>query len=140
MDIFTTKKRSEVMSAVRSTGNRSTEVILAKALRQGHIIGWRRHQRIAIGPSKVRPDFVFNATKVAVFVDGCFWHCCPVHGTKPSSRKSFWLPKLEANRRRDRRVSNALRVRGWRVIRIWEHSVKNNIDRCVKRIRKSVYP
>lgn len=126
------------MSAVRSTGNRSTEVVLAKALRRGRVSGWKRHLQIAIGPSKVRPDFVFPLTKVVVFVDGCFWHSCPIHGTQPSSRKDFWLQKLTANRRRDRRVSDALRHRGWRVIRIWEHSVKKNIDGCVERIRSAV--
>jgi DNA mismatch endonuclease (patch repair protein) len=140
MDVFTTQKRSEVMALVRSEGNRSTEVVLAKALRRHGVTGWRRHLKIALGQGSTRPDFVFPKRKVAVFVDGCFWHCCPVHGTKPASRKDFWLPKLEANRRRDRRVSAALRRRGWRVIRVWEHSVKRDVDACVPRIGKSVRP
>jgi DNA mismatch endonuclease, patch repair protein len=122
MDVFTKKKRSEVMAAVRSKGNRSTELVLAGALRRHGVTGWRRHPR------------------VAVFVDGCFWHCCPVHGTKPATHTEFWLPKLKKNRRRDRRVSAALRRQGWTVVRLWEHSVRRDVDRCVARIRKSVSP
>lgn len=140
MDIFTRQKRSEVMAAVRSKGNRSTELVLAKALRRHGVTGWRRHLEIGLGPGNTRPDFVFMKQRVAVFVDGCFWHCCPVHGTKPASRIDFWLPKLEKNRRRDRRVSAALRRQGWTVVRVWEHSVKHAVDRCVSRIRKSVSP
>ena len=138
MDVFTKKKRSEVMAAVRSKGNRSTELVLAGALRRHGVTGWRRHHEIGLGTGKTRPDFVFRKPRVAVFVDGCFWHCCPVHGTKPASRTDFWLPKLEKNRRRDRRVSAALRRQGWAVLRVWEHSVRQDVDRCVARIRKSV--
>ena len=140
MDVFTREKRSEVMAAVRPTGNRSTEVVLAKAPRRYGITGWRRHLKIRLSPRNTRPDFVFQKPRVAVFVDGCFWHCCPVHGTKPASSTDFWLPKLEKNRRRDRRVSAALRRQGWTVLRVWEHSVKRDLGRCVSRIRKSVYP
>ena len=138
MDVFTRKKRSEVMALVRPTGNLSTELVLAGALRRHGVTGWRRHLEIGLGTGKTRPDFVFTKPRVAVFVDGCFWHCCPVHGTKPASRMDFWLPKLETNRRRDRRVSAALRRQGWRVIRVWEHSVKRDVDGCVSRIRRSV--
>ncbi len=140
MDVFTRRKRSAVMTAVRSTGNRSTEVVLAKALRRHGVKGWRRHLQISLGPGNTRPDFVFLKPRVAVFVDGCFWHCCPVHGTKPASRTDFWLSKLEKNRRRDRRVSAALRRQGWTVVRVWEHSVKRDVDGCVSQIRKSVSP
>jgi DNA mismatch endonuclease (patch repair protein) len=140
MDVFTRQKRSEVMAAVRPTGNRSTELVLAAALRRHGVTGWRRHLKIGLGPGKTRPDFVFPKPRAAVFVDGCFWHCCPVHGTKPATRTDFWLPKLENNWRRDRRVSATLRRHGWTVLRVWEHSVKQDLDRCVSRIRKSVSP
>lgn len=69
----------------------------------------------------MHPDIVFTRAKVAVFVDGCFWHCCPDHGSAPKSNTPYWGPKLEANRSRDRRVDAALRADGWLVIRIWEH-------------------
>jgi DNA mismatch endonuclease (patch repair protein) len=138
MDIWTVQKRSQVMSAVRSKGNQTTEVNLARALRRHHVTGWRRHHPIAIGSVKVRPDFVFLSMKVAVFVDGCFWHGCPVHGTKPASRRWFWHLKLVANQRRDRRISCALRRRGWKVIRMWEHSVAKDIDGCITRIKRAL--
>lgn len=138
MDVFARRKRSEEMGAIRPTGNQSTEVVLATALRKHGVAGWRRHRKISLGRGATRPDFVFLKPRMAVFVDGCFWHCCPVHGTKPTSREDCWLPKLEANRRRDRRVSSALRRQGWIVVRIWEHSLKLDVDACVSRIKKSL--
>jgi len=137
MDIWTKEKRSQVMSAVLSRGNRSTEQAMAGAFRREHVRGWRRHKRISLGSgSSVRPDFVFPAERIAVFVDGCFWHGCPLHGKKPSSKRSFWLAKLEANKARDRKVGRLLRCRGWRVMRIWEHSVERDRSACVRRVTK----
>jgi DNA mismatch endonuclease (patch repair protein) len=69
----------------------------------------------------VRVDVAFTRLKVAVFVDGCFWHRCPEHGTIPRRNQGYWLPKLKANVQRDRRVSQALSRDGWMVIRVWEH-------------------
>jgi DNA mismatch endonuclease, patch repair protein len=69
----------------------------------------------------VRPDVVFTRAKVAVFVDGCFWHSCPLHGTSPRSNRDYWGPKLARNAERDRANTVALRRDGWRVVRIWEH-------------------
>lgn len=134
LDIWTAKKRSEVMAKVRWRGNASTELALAKELRRNGVIGWRRHSPIRIDSRLVRPDFVFRQSKVVVFVDGCFWHQCPQHATMPSSRRSFWEAKLQANKARDRRDSRALRKLGWKVVRIWEHSVRRESDRCIRRI------
>jgi DNA mismatch endonuclease (patch repair protein) len=64
---------------------------------------------------------VFPTERVAVFVDGCFWHRCPVHGTVPKRNRDYWLPKLQANEARDRRNDEALAALGWRVVRVWEH-------------------
>ena len=69
----------------------------------------------------VHVDIAFTRKKVAVFVDGCFWHCCPDHGTIPKSNQAYWIPKLNANRERDRRTNTNLTSEGWRVIRVWEH-------------------
>ena len=71
-----------------------------------------------------RPDFVFPSVKLAVFVDGCFWHGCPKHGHTPASNIEYWESKLARNRQRDKRVSAELRAKGWLVIRVWEHSLK----------------
>lgn len=69
----------------------------------------------------VRPDVVFTRQRVAVFVDGCFWHGCPVHGTQPTANASYWGPKIEENKARDQRHTRELESLGWKVIRIWEH-------------------
>ena len=117
-DVFSKAKRSEVMARVRSHGNRTTELALARRLRERGIKGWRRRQKV-FG----KPDFIFRPARVAVFVDGCFWHGCPRHGTFPVKRRAFWRKKFAANRARDRRVNRELRRRGWRVARIWEHQL-----------------
>src|SRR5664280_2285135 len=118
-DVFETSKRSEVMSKIRATGNRSTELALIEIMRVNGIKDWRRHQDI---PG--RPDFVFRSSKIAVFVDGCFWHCCPKHCQMPQTNRKFWAEKLAANKKRDREVNRELRSRGWSVVRIWEHELK----------------
>lgn len=119
-DVFEREVRSAVMATIKSRGNKRTEQALAKILRLHSISGWRRHQSL---PG--RPDFVFPRDRVAVFVDGCFWHNCPKHGRKPDSNQAYWHPKLERNRMRDKRVNRELRQLGWRVLRFWEHSLTN---------------
>lgn len=118
-DVFTKKKRSKVMAAIRSHGNKTTELRLASVLRAAGITGWRRHQSI---PG--RPDFLFRHARLAVFVDGCFWHGCRWHCRMPKSRGAYWKPKIRRNKARDSAVSILLRKNGWRVIRIWEHSLR----------------
>jgi DNA mismatch endonuclease (patch repair protein) len=83
-----------------------------------------------------KPDFVFPKFKLAVFVDGCFWHGCPKHATKPENNRAYWKRKLSANKTRDRLVNQTLRRAGWRVLRIWEHELaKKNEARLVKRLK-----
>lgn len=118
-DIYTKSKRSQVMSAVRSRGNKETELALLKLFRTERITGWRRHIKL---PGT--PDFAFLKVRVVVFVDGCFWHRCPKHATFPATRRGFWLNKFAANQARDRRVNRQLRRLGWHVLRIWEHDLK----------------
>ena len=117
-DVFTKAKRSEVMSRIRGRGNKDTELALAKLLRRHGIKGWRRNQ-----PVFGKPDFVFQKIKLAIFVDGCFWHGCPKHATKPANNRAFWRRKLSSNKKRDQVVNQTLRKAGWRVIRIWEHEL-----------------
>ena len=117
-DIFTKSKRSEVMSRIRSHGNKDTELRLTGIFRANGISGWRRHQ-----PVFGKPDFVFSKLRLAVFVDGCFWHGCPNHSTKPKCNRVFWEKKLTANKERDRLVNRTLRRKGWKVVRIWEHEL-----------------
>src|ERR1017187_8641748 len=117
-DVFSRRKRSQVMAAIKSKGNKDTELKLISIFRANGISGWRRNQKI-LG----KPDFVFRRERLAVFVDGCFWHGCRWHCRKPKSRTDFWIPKIARNRARDREVSKTLPRLGWRVHRIWEHSL-----------------
>jgi DNA mismatch endonuclease, patch repair protein len=117
-DTLSKSDRSRVMAAVRSRGNRATELRLLAILRAHGISGWRRHLGL---PGN--PDFVFTRERVAVFVDGCFWHGCVIHCRIPKSRAGFWSAKIGRNRERDREVGRVLRGRGWRVVRVWEHAL-----------------
>lgn len=116
-DIFTTAKRSDVMSRIRGRGNRNTELRLIDLFREYEIKGWRRHQ-----PVFGRPDFIFRKERVAVFVDGCFWHGCPKpkHAPVPKTRTEWWRIKLDKNKARDKLVSQTLHTQRWHVLRIWE--------------------
>lgn len=129
-DVFDKAKRSEIMSRIRGHGNKDTELALLRLLRTNRITGWRRSQ-----PVFGRPDFVFPGLKVAVFVDGCFWHSCPRHSNLPMNNRSFWERKLLINKRRDRLVNRRLRAEGWLVLRIWEHDLtRRNEMNVLKRV------
>jgi DNA mismatch endonuclease (patch repair protein) len=122
------------MSRIRSRGNKDTELALTKIFRLHGITGWRRSQHI-FG----KPDFIFRQARLAVFVDGCFWHSCPKHKTKPKNNRAFWTKKLTGNKRRDVLVTRTLRRSGWRVLRIWEHELaKKNEAQLVRRIQKAL--
>jgi DNA mismatch endonuclease, patch repair protein len=133
-DVFTKAKRSKVMSRICGRGNKDTELAMAKLLRRHGITGWRRNQ-----PVFGKPDFVFPKFKLAVFVDGCFWHGCPKHATKPANNRAFWQRKLAGNKKRDALVTRTLRRAGWRVLRVWEHELaKKNEAQLVRRIQRAV--
>src|SRR5580700_1892431 len=93
VDVFLPSKRSDIMSRIRSRGNKATELALVGLFRCHRIAGWRRHERIFGSP-----DFVFRKRKVAIFVDGCFWHGCPKHATLPKTNRALWKEKLERNK------------------------------------------
>lgn len=133
-DVFTKEKRSEVMSRIKGKGNKDTELAMIKILRKYHLAGWRRNQ-VVMG----RPDFIFPKQKVALFVDGCFWHGCPKHSNIPQNNREFWEKKLLGNMDRDKLVSRELRKVGWKVVRVWEHELSNS-DRVVKRILAALQP
>ena len=118
------------MASIRGSGNKRTELRLIQIFRTNGVTGWRRGSKL-LG----KPDFVFPRRKWAVFVDGCFWHGCPMHGTKPKTNASFWQRKLAGNRKRDRKVSRLLRSKGWKVLRIWEHELsRQNETRILTRL------
>jgi len=149
-DIFTRKKRSDVMARIRGAGNKDTELRLSQIFRTNGITGWRRscvirgrkaEEERQTKPFSVRPDFVFPTLKTAVFVDGCFWHGCPKHATWPKTRASFWLAKITGNKARDRRVNRELRRLGWNVVRIWEHELRRKDEaRLLRKLRTHLCP
>ncbi len=124
--------RSQLMARVRSRGNKSTEEKLARMFRDAGITGWRRHLRL---PGT--PDFAFPKQRVAIHIDGCFWHGCLLHYTRPKENREFWDKKVQDNRARDRRVDRELRRRGWKVMRIWAHSLKSE-SQVLRRVRKAL--
>ena len=132
-DIWSKKKRSEVMSLIRSRGNKATELRLIEIFREFHVTGWRRNQKL-LG----KPDFTFRRERVVVFVDGCFWHGCPKCYKRPGSNQEFWDAKIEGNRKRDRHVSRELRLEGWKVVRIWQHQL-DNPARTVGRVIRALH-
>jgi DNA mismatch endonuclease (patch repair protein) len=133
-DIFNKKKRSELMSRIRSHGNTVTELRLVQLLKYAEIVGWRRRYRL-FG----KPDFVFLKFHLAVFVDGCFWHGCPRCYSEPKSNRAFWRQKITANRKRDLIVSHTLRNSGWKVLRIWQHELKTkNQPRLLCRLERAL--
>ncbi len=140
-DVFSKAKRSDVMSRIRSRGNKDTELALVRVFRAHRITGWRRHQ-----PVFGKPDFVFPKLRLALFADGCFWHGCPKHATKPRNNAAFWRKKFAANKARDRLVTRTLRKNGWRVLRIWEHTLRwatkdaKHEARLVARLRRAFSP
>jgi len=120
--------RSEIMSRVKSKDS-AAERSLRSALHAEHL-RFRLHRRV----EGITVDIVFAGPRVAVFVDGCFWHGCPRHATFPRSNQGYWLPKLAENRDRDKRQSVRLRKAGWKVIRAWEHDCLQPASRVVARI------
>lgn len=107
------------MRKVRSSGNKSTELRLIAFFQEHHIIGWRRHYAV-----KGHPDFVFPEKKIAIFVDGCFWHGHECRNITPSHNAEYWRRKRERNMKHDQEVTEMFKKRGWTVIRIWECELK----------------
>jgi DNA mismatch endonuclease, patch repair protein len=120
-DVFSKNKRSEVMRAVKSCGNKSTEIKLINIFKIYKITGWRRNYKL-FG----KPDFVFPKRRVAVFLDGCFWHGHDCRNTKPADNAEYWFKKIERNKNRDALVSKTLSEKGWQILRIWECKIKRN--------------
>lgn len=131
MDTFSPEKRSWIMAQVKSSGNRSTEAKLLAVLRKNRIRGWRRTYAL-LG----KPDFVFPRSRIAVFVDGCFWHGHRQKCRVPKANRPYWVSKIARNVARDRCVTRTLQEKGWKVIRIWEDSIQK--PSTVARLRKAL--
>ena len=132
MDTVSPAIRSAIMSKVRSKGNKSTEGKLRAILAGAGIKGWRTNATGITGT----PDIVFEKKRLAIFVDGCFWHGCPRCYRRPKSKRKFWDAKVVENRGRDQRVTRQLKKDGWRVIRLYECEVLSNRQDLLDRIRR----
>jgi DNA mismatch endonuclease (patch repair protein) len=119
-DMFEPAERSRIMGRIRSNGNYSTEVRFIRMMRHYGIAGWRRRSKL---PG--RPDFIFTKRKVAVFIDGDFWHGNPRTFRLPKSNCEYWEKKILGNRERDKEINRQLKRFGWRVLRIWESSLSD---------------
>lgn len=132
MDTVDKATRSRYMAAVKSRGNQSTEKEMVRLLREYGLPGWRRHH-----PISGTPDFCWPRQKVALFVDGCFWHGCPRCYKTPKSNIWYWKAKVARNRERDHRIDLLLRRGGWRVVRIWECRLQDK--RTANRLQKAIH-
>jgi len=124
-------QRSRTMSKIRSSGNRTTELSFIKLLRESSLKGWRRNVKLA-----GRPDFIFLHERVAVFLDGCFWHGCPRCDLRPKSNIRYWKAKIAGNVARDRTIAKQLEACGWSVVRIWEHQIRRRPAEAIARLSR----
>lgn len=118
-DVFSKSERSKIMQRIKSSGNKSTEEKLIQYFGERHITGWRRHYNV-----KGHPDFVFLDKRIAIFVDGCFWHGHDCRNTKPNDNAEYWGKKRKRNMDHDLQITALFEKRGWIVVRIWECELK----------------
>ena len=117
LDTVSEEKRSQIMSAIHSKDTKP-ELTLRRAL-------WAKGLRFRVIYGKEKIDIAFPSKKLAIFVDGCFWHGCPLHSHMPKSNDEYWRPKLMKNVARDTAKNKRLEDQGWRVLHFWEHDLKN---------------
>lgn len=131
-DTFTKSQRSDVMRKVKSNRNKSTELKLIQFFKENSIKGWRRNYKL-FG----KPDFVFPKQRLAIFLDGCFWHGHDCRNTKPKDNAEYWQTKIARNQQRDKNVTVTLTNKNWTVVRIWECELKDKNE--LKDRLKAVY-
>ncbi len=130
-DVLTQSQRRYCMSQIKGRDTTPELLVRSALFRKGF---WFRVRSRLRG----RPDIVFPRERVVVFIDGCFWHGCPAHATRPAANAAFWTEKLKSNVDRDREVDSALGSEGWCVLRVWEHDVKGDLSRTVGLIARAV--
>lgn len=128
-DVVDKETRSKIMSSIRSK-NTKVEWILRKALWRERL-RYRTHYKI-----RGSPDVVFPSKKVAVFIDGDFWHGHDWKKLKPKLKNRFWRNKIKRNMTRDKEVNEDLKKKGWKVIRIWEHEIRKDTGKCIRKIQR----
>lgn len=129
-DVFNKEKRSDIMRAVKGKNTKSTELTMIALFKEYHITGWRHSYEV-----KGHPDFVFLDKRIAIFVDGCFWHGHDCRNTRPFDNAEYWARKRERNIRHDREITDRFEKRGWMVIRIWECELKKkNLHQTIEKL------
>lgn len=127
MDKITKEARSRVMSAIRSKHTKP-EVVLRRML-------WEKGYRYRLHYGREKIDIAFPGRKIAIFVDGCFWHQCPMHSHVPKSNMGYWVPKLKKNKLRAKKKDARLRAAGWKVLHVWEHELEDS-KKVLKKIER----
>ncbi len=132
-DTVSKKKRSEIMGTVRNKDTKM-EIAFRKAI-------WRKGFRYSKNSSKYfgKPDIVLKKYKTVIFLDSCFWHGCKKHCQIPIARKKYWTEKIERNKQRDKEVNSYYKKVGWKIIRVWEHDIKRNLEKIIKSISDILY-
>ena len=125
MDVFSKKKRSEIMSKIKSKDTK-IEILFRKAL-------WKKGFRYRKNSSKHfgKPDLVLPKYKTVIFIDSCFWHNCPKHGCLPKSNLRYWRKKIKQNKERDKEVKKYYKKISWKIFRIWEHEFKKKDAKAI---------
>jgi len=134
-DSFSKKTRSKIMSSIRGK-NTSPELSFRKALFRK---GFRYSLNYRFKELNFRPDLVLVSRKTCIFIDGCFWHKCPKCFRAPKSNKRYWGPKIRRNVERDKEQDAYLKKHGWKVIRVWEHEIRCDLDKAVKKAMKKLH-
>ncbi|MBS4214163.1 very short patch repair endonuclease [Neobacillus rhizophilus] len=129
-DNLTKDQRSKNMKAIKSKS--ALENRVTKALWK---MGFRFRKNVNIFG---KPDIAIKKYKIVIFIDSCFWHCCPLHGNMPKSNKDYWEKKLERNKKRDIEVNKYYEEKGWCILRVWEHEFKKDFDTTVKKIAEFI--
>jgi len=132
MDVLNKKQRSYNMSRIKAK-NTKPEIILRKALFRNGLRGYRIHYSLY-----GKPDIVFTKYKLAIFMDGCFWHKCPKCFITPETRTDYWTEKIENNKKRDEIINQKLLSKGWLVLRFWEHQIEKELDKVLNDIKSKL--
>jgi DNA mismatch endonuclease (patch repair protein) len=129
MDTFTQEERSRIMRAVKGKDTTLEKKVCSALWRSG--LRFRKHLSSLPG----KPDIVFTRRRLAVFIDSCFWHGCSSHLRMPKSNLDYWKAKIERNKARDKATTQKLESDGWLVLRFWEHEVREDLERCLSKVR-----
>lgn len=128
MDKVSKKIRSKTMSAIRSCDTKMELKFRGALFKRG--VRYRKN----VGNLPGKPDVSIKSKKIAIFLDSCFWHCCPQHFRHPQSNLEYWANKFSRNKLKDKRVNGQYKKMGWKVIRFWEHEVDKDLGNCIKKV------